>query len=135
QRKNPGAEIKAKTVPHLAPIDPQRLLVQLEAKKLRAVPSGSTAPTAAPSQTNTETESEAAAAEALRAVRESPLFSDVDEQLVADAIRAGEVRLLTVRRDLLLEQRGRALLVLEGQLALGEFAPHVLSREHRAQLA
>ncbi len=132
QRKNPGAELKAQIVPRLAPIDPQRLLVQLESKKLRDVPSTPPGATAVPVPVPT---TESAAAEALQAVRESPLFSGVDEKLVANAIRAGEVQLLSVGRDALLEQREQAFLVVEGQLALGEFAPSVLSRERRAQRA
>jgi Fe-S-cluster-containing hydrogenase component 2 len=130
KRKNPGAALKAEAAPGLALIDPQRVRVQLEAKKLLD-PSGPPAPTAEPAQINTES----AAAEALRVVRESPLFGEVDERRVADAIRFGEVVLLTVGRDMLFEQRERAYLVLEGQLALGEFAPEILTQERRAQQA
>ena len=127
RKRNPSAELKAHVELGLTLIDPQRVRVQLEAKALRdaTVPS---MPVVVPLPTDAES-----AAEVLRVVRESPLFSAVDEALVAGAIRLGEVQLLSVGRDMLLEQRESAFLVLEGQLALGEFAPEVLSRERRAQ--
>jgi Fe-S-cluster-containing hydrogenase component 2 len=73
--------------------------------------------------------------ETWEAVRSAPLLNGLNPQFVTDAIKAGDVTLLSHGRDLLLDMRGRAVLVLEGQLAMARFKPDVLERERRAQAA
>ena len=71
--------------------------------------------------------------EAWDAVKEAPLLNGLNPQFVTDAIKSGDLKLVSLGRDMLLDTDGKALLVLEGQLALARFRPDVLERERRAQ--
>lgn len=73
--------------------------------------------------------------EAWDAVKEAPLLNGLNPQFVTDAIKSGDLKLVSLGRDMLLDTDGKALLVLEGQLALARFRPEILERERRAQKA
>lgn len=73
--------------------------------------------------------------EALEAVREAPLLNGLNPQFITDAIKAGDLKLIRSGRDQLLDTNGRALLVIEGQMAMARFNEEVLDRERRAQAA
>jgi Fe-S-cluster-containing hydrogenase component 2 len=75
------------------------------------------------------------AQEAWEAVRKAPLLNGLNPQFVTDAIKSGDLKLLACGRDMLVEMEGRAVLLLEGQIALARFKPDVLDRERRAQRA
>jgi len=73
--------------------------------------------------------------EAWEAVKEAPLLNGLNPQFVTDAIKSGDLKLISLGRDMLADVEGKALLVLEGQLSLARFRPEVLERERRAQKA
>ena len=73
--------------------------------------------------------------EAWEAVKEAPLLNGLNPQFVTDAIKNGDLKLISLGRDMLVDVEGKALLVLEGQLSLARFRPDVLDRERRAQKA
>jgi Fe-S-cluster-containing hydrogenase component 2 len=73
--------------------------------------------------------------EAWEAVKEAPLLNGLNPQFVTDAIKSGDLKLISLGRDMLVDVEGKALLVLEGQLSLARFRPEVLERERRAQKA
>lgn len=73
--------------------------------------------------------------EAWEAVKEAPLLNGLNPQFVTDAIKNGDLKLISLGRDMLVDVEGKALLVLEGQLSLARFRPEVLDRERRAQKA
>ena len=75
------------------------------------------------------------AEEAWDAVKQSPLLNGLNPQFITDAIKSGDLKLLTPGRDMLLEMDGRAVLLMEGQVALARFRADVLERERRAQRA
>lgn len=76
-----------------------------------------------------------AAQEAQEAVREAPMLNGLNPQFISDAIKAGDITLLTLGRDMLIDMTGKALLIVEGQVALARFKADVLDREKRAQSA
>ena len=73
--------------------------------------------------------------EARDAVKEAALLNGLNPQFVTDAIKSGDLKLVSVGRDMLIDVDGKALLVLEGQLSLARFKHDVLDRERRAQRA
>lgn len=75
------------------------------------------------------------AQEAQEAVRKAPLLNGLNPQFITDAIRSGDLKLISCGRDMLIETDGRAVLLIEGQVALARFKPEVLDRERRAQRA
>jgi Fe-S-cluster-containing hydrogenase component 2 len=75
------------------------------------------------------------AQEAWEAVRKAPLLNGLNPQFVTDAIKSGDLKLVAMGRDMLLETDGRAVLLVEGQVALARFKPEVLDKERRAQRA
>jgi Fe-S-cluster-containing hydrogenase component 2 len=73
--------------------------------------------------------------ETWEAVRAAPLLNGLNPQFVTDAIKAGDVTLLNLGRDMLIDMNGKAVLVVEGQIAMARFKPDVLDHERRAQAA
>jgi Fe-S-cluster-containing hydrogenase component 2 len=158
QKKNLISLIKARTRAKVAPVDPSRILFQQEAAERKAseervnlaglgrddLPQEGTiigrflglvglgaggesrAPVAAAKDEKTL---------AWEAVQEAPFLDGLNPRLVRDAIDAGELRIVNLGRDMLLDTEGRHLLVCEGELALARFQPQVLERERRAQRA
>ncbi len=162
QMKNPVKQVKAKSRIKAAPLDPQRLLVQQEAAERRASESlvgigvnfhglGDSAPDGAqehtmigrflglvgisaagpggPAQVGVGKDP---AQETWEAAQEAAILDGLNPQYLRDAIAAGDLRLLHHGRDHLVESDSRAILVLEGQLALGSFKKDVLERERKA---
>lgn len=73
------------------------------------------------------------AGEVLAAASAHPLLRDRAQADLQEAIQVGDLTLLELKHDALLFSPGRALLILEGQLALSAFADAVLRRERLAQ--
>lgn len=69
------------------------------------------------------------------AVGQAAILAGLNPQFLQDAIKAGDIKLFDVGRDHLMEFPGRALLVLDGQVALALFDPRVLFEERAAQNA
>ncbi len=72
-------------------------------------------------------------ADTKEAVEQAPILAGLNPQFIADAVRTGDIKLVDCGRDHLIEIGGRALLVLDGQVALARFSPQVLSSERAAQ--
>ncbi|MCS6912761.1 MAG: 4Fe-4S dicluster domain-containing protein [Myxococcales bacterium] len=68
-------------------------------------------------------------------VQEIPFLDGINPQFLRDAVSAGDIRIVSLGRDQLLETQRNVLLVVEGQLAIARFDPSVLERERRAQRA
>ena len=164
--RKPVADVKARSKLKVAPLDPQRLLVQQEAAERKAqensgignidkflersglmkVP-GDEMPAehtivgkflgfvglgeksgimAAPVGKDP-------AEEAWDAVKSAPLLNGLNPQFINDAIKSGDLKLVSLGRDMLVDIEGRAVLLLEGQLAMARFKGDILDRERRAQ--
>ncbi|HNN51755.1 MAG TPA: 4Fe-4S dicluster domain-containing protein [Pseudomonadota bacterium] len=74
-------------------------------------------------------------ADTKEAVEHAPILAGLNPQFVMDAIKIGDIKLVDLGRDHLIEIQGRALLVLDGQVALARFSPQVLASEKAAQAA
>ncbi len=74
-------------------------------------------------------------ADTKEAAATAPILAGLNPQFVDDAVKTGDIKLVDCGRDHLIEIQGRALLVLDGQVALGRFSPQVLASERAAQAA
>ncbi len=161
----PIAEIKAKTKVKIAPTDPQRKMFQQEAAERRAgetsgfidkvKEASGLFKLSGNQQYDAPSEGtmvgaflgfaalEAAAGGALKdptadtkaAVEHAPILAGLNPQFVSDAVKMGDIKLIECGRDHLIEIAGRALLVLDGQVALARFSPQTLASERAAQAA
>lgn len=68
-----------------------------------------------------------------KTLRGTPFFQDIPDQELLAAVDSQDIKILSLKRDTLLEHRSRAVLVLSGQLGLGLFQPNKLQAELRAQ--
>jgi len=164
-KSKPIAEVKAKHQVKISRADPQRQMFQQEAADRRAHEhsgfldkvkeasglfklSGYNAPPDIPSEGTMVGQflgfaalAEAAGlatdpfAETQAAVEQTPLLAGLNPQFLQDAVKSGDVKLVDVGRDHLIDVPGRALLVLDGQVAMARFSPQVLASERAAQTA
>ena len=71
----------------------------------------------------------------MEALRCAPFFQELHDELLRAAVRAGEVRLVRLGRDKLLDLRERVLFLLAGQVTVAEIDRQILARERLAQSA